>query len=247
MRISPELSEVCGIHAGDGYLRMRGSKGELDISGHLEEKEYYDEHVVPLFNKVFNLNLKGRKFSRGTYGFVVYNKKIAEFFNELGFPFGKKSTIVKVPEKILDSKSHVLYARFLRGLFDTDGHLGFKKSYGKYILFKRTRHHYPLINLTTVSKLLARNISFILKEIGIKHFIYSYQPKDLRDNYKYVVIISGKDRLDKWINQISIKNPVKLSRFLVWKKFGFCPTHTTLKQREDILNGKLDIYSIKGP
>ena len=43
---------------------------------------------------------------------------------------------------------------------------------------------------------------------------------------------------------IGMKNSVKFSRYLVWEKFGFCPTNMTLKQREDILNGKLDIYSI---
>ena len=43
---------------------------------------------------------------------------------------------------------------------------------------------------------------------------------------------------------IGIKNPVKLTRYLVWKKFGFCPPHTNLQQRKDILNGKLNIYNI---
>ena len=57
MEISLELAEICGIHAGDGYLRNRGNKIELDITGNLEEKEYYDEHVIPLFNKFFGLNL----------------------------------------------------------------------------------------------------------------------------------------------------------------------------------------------
>ena len=37
----PELSEICGIHAGDGYMRLKGrGGGEVDISGHLEEKDY---------------------------------------------------------------------------------------------------------------------------------------------------------------------------------------------------------------
>ena len=52
MEITPDLAEVCGIHAGDGYMRLRGNnKGEVDISGHLEEKDYYDEYVIPLFNE----------------------------------------------------------------------------------------------------------------------------------------------------------------------------------------------------
>jgi len=74
--ISPELAEVCGIHAGDGYLRNDGKRKEWDISGNVEEKEYYDNHVIPLFNKTFSLNIKGRFFPhRNTYGFVIRDRK----------------------------------------------------------------------------------------------------------------------------------------------------------------------------
>jgi hypothetical protein len=51
-------------------------------------------------------------------------------------------------------------------------------------------------------------------------------------------------RLNQWMKLIGTKNPVKLSRYLIWKKHGFCPTNTNFQQREDILKGKLDIYSI---
>ena len=246
IEMTPELAEIFGIHAGDGYLRKRGGKGEIDISGSLEEKEYYDNHVVPLFNKIFNLKVKGRYFSRGSYGFVIYSKKLAEFFNSFGFPYGKKSLSVSVPEAILRGGNKKIYSGFLRGLLDTDGHIGFKKSYGKYSLFKRKHHHYPLINLTTVSKFLAKDTCFMLNGLGIKHFVFSYQPKDPRDSYKYVIIISGVERIKKWMQLVGSKNSVKFTRYLIWKKFGFCPTHTTLKQRKDLLKDKLDIYTIQG-
>jgi len=71
MEIDENLAEAFGIHAGDGYMRTRErNKGEVDISGNIEERGYYDNHVVPLFNKIFNLNMQGRYFPRGTYGFV---------------------------------------------------------------------------------------------------------------------------------------------------------------------------------
>tara|TARA_Y100000310_G_C20683153_1_gene817296 strand:+ start:325 stop:1080 length:756 start_codon:yes stop_codon:yes gene_type:complete len=248
--MSPELAEICGIHTGDGYLRIRErGKGELDISGHLEEREYYDNYVIPLINKVFKLNLNGRVFSRGTYGFVLYNKRIAEFLNGLGFPLGKKSKIVKVPELILKSKNKTLYAKFLRGLFDTDGCLHFsnRKTISLYSKFKRTYHYYPIIRFTTISKLLSKQIIFLLEDLGFnKVRIHSYQPKDLRDSRKYIIYMSGKEMLLKFFKEVESMNPVKYSRFKIWKKFGFCPPHTTLQQRKDILNDKLDIYSIYG-
>ena len=43
---------------------------------------------------------------------------------------------------------------------------------------------------------------------------------------------------------VGIKNNVKLSRYSVWKKFGFCPSRLSLKQREDVLNGKIDPYTL---
>ena len=64
------LAELCGIHAGDGYLRNHGRRVELDISGSLEEKVYYDDHVIPLVSKLFGIKIQGREFkSRKTYGF----------------------------------------------------------------------------------------------------------------------------------------------------------------------------------
>ena len=84
----------------------------------------------------------------------------------------------------------------------------------------------------------------MLKELGLKHFTYGHQPKNLRDSYRYVITISGVKRLQKWMKLIGIKNPVKFTRYLIWKKFGFCPPHTTLEQRKDLLKGKLNIYNI---
>lgn len=190
--------------------------------------------------------MRGRYFSRGSYGFVIYNKNLAQFFNELGFPFGEKSTTVSIPLSILNSNNSVFYARFLRGLFDTDGHLGFRKCYGKYNEFKTSHHHYPLINIATVSNELAHQICTILSKLDINYFLSGYRPKKLSESYRYFITINGVDRLLKWMKVIGSKNPVKFSRFQIWRKFGFCPTHTTLKQRKDILSGKLDIYNIMG-
>jgi hypothetical protein len=233
--MTPELVEICGIHAGDGYMRFRErNKGEVDISGHVEEKDYYDNHVIPLFKKAFNLKIKGRFFSRGTYGFITHKRVVRKILKEFGFPSGKKSKDLRVPEIILNSENEIFYTRFLRGLLDTDGHIGFQKKYGKYN-----------IQLTTISKKFAKDIALMLNKLKIKYFIHGHQPKDPRDNHKYRIILSGIKRLEKWMSKIGSRNPVKFTRYLIWKKFGFCPTHTTLKQREDILKGKMDIYSIK--
>ena len=244
MDITPDLAEVCGIHAGDGYMRLRGNKGEVDISGHLEEKDYYDKWVIPLFNKIFGFDIKGKNFSRGSYGFVSYKKEIRDALIAFEFPSRKKSKIVKVPSQILESGNPVLYVRFLRGLFDTDGSLYFRKSYAGINNFKKDYNHYPVVKLVSVSKFLIEGVIKMLLEMDIVFYYHSHDSNKLNEQRKHYISISGIDGLEKWIEVVGIKNSVKLSRYLIWKKFGFCPPNTTLEQRKDILNGKLDIFSM---
>ncbi|MDO8623046.1 MAG: LAGLIDADG family homing endonuclease [archaeon] len=236
IEMTPDLAEICGIHAGDGYLRLREkNKGEVDISGNIEEKEYYDNHVVLLFNNTFNLSIKGRYFSRGSYGFVCYKKEVRETLMNLGFPSGKKSLFVNVPNLILNSEDKTLMCRFLRGLFDTDGNLSFRKSYNHSDKFKNKNNYYPTIKLTTISGQLAEGTIKMLNQLNIIFYYYNRESKKPNENKKHVIVISGLDGLNKWMDLIGIKNPVKSSRYLVWKKQGFCPTNTTLKQREELL------------
>jgi len=144
--MTPELAEICGIHAGDGYLRHRITKIELEIGGSKEEKEYYDGHVIPLINNFFKLNITGKFYVKGTYGFVTTNPNF-RILNDLGFPYGKKSLVVQAPRVILESNNKLLYVRFLRGLFDTDGCIHFKnrKTGKNYCDFKRKYNYYPII------------------------------------------------------------------------------------------------------
>lgn len=247
LEMTAELAEICGIHAGDGYFRVREyGKGEVDISGHMEEKEYYDSHVIPLFNKVFGLDIKGRAFSRGSYGFVSYRNEIRDALISLGFPKGKKSKNVRVPQKILESRNFKIYGAFLRGLFDTDGNLYFRKSYVGTNKFNKNYNHYPAIHLVTISHFLAEDIIKILHELDILFYYHMQDSKKKNESRAYIITINGIEGLNRWMETVGIKNPVKLTRYFVWKKFGFCPPNTTLQQRQDILNDKLDIYSIKG-
>lgn len=60
IKLTSELAEICGIHAGDGHLRKNGK--EFEISGNYEEKEYYNEYMIPLFKKVYQIKIKGQFF-----------------------------------------------------------------------------------------------------------------------------------------------------------------------------------------
>ena len=75
IEMTPDLAEICGIHAGDGYMRKRGNIYELELSGGFDEKEYYDSWVVPLYEKVFGIKITPQYFkTKGTYGFRICKK-----------------------------------------------------------------------------------------------------------------------------------------------------------------------------
>lgn len=238
----PDLAEICGIHAGDGYLRNDNRRHELDISGSLEEKGYYDSHVVPLFEKVFGLKIQGRYFeSRGTYGFVIRDKKVVNFMLSLGFPNGYKTLTVKAPDFIMQSRNLDIIYRFIRGLFDTDGCLYFHKKAGSnYLKLEKERHCYPKIHLTSCSEILILDLASLLKKTGFIFRQETGKRSKLNENIQYGLSLYGYQNLENWMHNIGVKNTCKFSRFLVWQKFSFCPPNTTFGQRKQILNNELD-------
>lgn len=246
MEYTPELAEVCGIHAGDGYLRNKNYNRELDISGSFEEQVYYDEHVIPLFSKVFGISITGRVFpSRGTYGFIIRNKEVIQKMHDVGFPYGKKTLIVRVPKFVMESTNPSIKCAFLRGLLDTDGCIAFERKGSKnYSYFKRTHNYYPVISIATVAREFMEDLQILLRDNGIMVRIRTYAPKEKNAKLVYNFGIYGPE-FQRWMEIIGSKNHVKMSRYLIWKKYGHCPTHTSYAKRLSILRG--DIILEQGP
>ncbi len=239
---TPDLAEICGIHAGDGYLRNDGRRREWDISGSVDEKEYYDRHVIPLFNRSFNLNIKGRYFKgRNTYGFVIREKKVIVFAHDiLDFPYGSKSLIVRIPDFIFEKM--IFVKRFLRGYFDTDGSFCCFKKSGKYSFFKKNYHAYPRMSFSTVSNNLANDLKILFEHIKLSYCFRKHVPRIKTENIRHIFEINGVTRVKKLMEFTQPKNTTKTTRYKIWLKFGFCPTNITYKQRLNILKGELNPY-----
>ncbi len=47
--------------------------------------------------------------------------------------------------------------------------------------------------------------------------------------------ISSKNNLNYWFNIVRPKNPIHITKYLIWKKFGYCPQNTTVYQRLKML------------
>ncbi|MBU4069617.1 MAG: hypothetical protein KJ646_01410 [Nanoarchaeota archaeon] len=242
MKITKEFAEILGMFAADGciqhlhYVCMWGNI--------YEDQEYYDEIVCKLFSQVFNKKVVAHeKKSNSVYGFYICDKEIIKIFKELGFS-NNKTYNVKVPEEILNSNDEEIIAAFIRGFTDCDGCLTFMKRKEKgYSEFKRKFNTYPRIFINIVSKNMINDLSYLLKKLKIKHSVHTRKTKKLTEKNQYVITIRGEKRIEKWKDKIGFNNYSKLTKYLIWKRFGFCPTKINLNQRKLILKNELNPHS----
>lgn len=249
-RLTSELAELFGIMVGDGCIHLRESppnriKYEILIYGHSEEDlDYHNLTTSNLFYKLFKI----KPYIRDVYGknaikICVTSKAITSFLiKKMGFISGNKiKNACGIPQYFFKVKDKTIVAALIRGIADTDFYLVFKIR--KDTKFKE--HHYPLIAGQFASRALTEQLKELLNELGI----HSHLEKGIRKlNNKlfrhYRVVVVGKKNLEKWINLIGFSNPKHYTKYLVWKKFGFCPPRTTLAERRKILKGIVNINSI---
>ena len=238
-KITKELAELIGIIIGDGSTGIYKGKGyihyEIRFYGHKNEDfEYYKNNVNKLFKKLFNVNLKIRNYkSQGNTSFITIDSKAIVFFLSkiLKIPTGQKSSITKIPNYIKTSSIEIKTA-FMKGLADTDASLTFKKKH-------KDKHYYPIISLNQKSEKMIKDVDKMLKIFGFHTYTqYNIIKKDSRgfNTKSHSIYLSGKKNLENWMNLIGFNNPKHKTKYLIWKKFGFCQPYTTLIQRNKILN-----------
>lgn len=236
MQINKEIAEIAGAFAADGCMQ----KGYICMWGNIyEEQDYYNEILFNLFKDTFGVKLRLHpKQSNSVYGFYLCGKEIVKFFSEkLGFPIGSKTYTMVVPEVILKETS--LWPSFIRGFADGDGCVTFNRRKGTYSLFRKIRHTYPRILLSSSSNIFMKQIKQMLDILGIRNTLIlkkSGRSKRLIN----LISIRGVEYVNKWFEVIGFSNSVQITKFEIWCKFGYCPPHTTLEQRKAILNGLLD-------
>lgn len=243
--LTTELAELMGILTGDGHIGIykgRTKYGnyvhyEIKFAGHwLDDREYYENAVNILFQKLFNTKLKVRNHNgKGNMlDAVIHSKAISSFIrNILKLPWGNKVSRIEIPKYIRNSTSDIKSA-FLRGLADTDFSLTFKKKHKKH-------HYYPVISVSFKSRKIIEQITNILDEFNIScHVQYDdiYHDKRGFISIGHKIYIYGKMNLEKWMGLIGFNNPKHLTKYFVYKKLGFCPPYKTTKDRMEMLNKK---------
>ena len=246
MKLSSPIAEICGALIGDGWIESRG--GALYLCGNMtEDKDYYDHHMGGLFSTHFK-PIKLRYYPYwSVYGFHIYNKQIIHDILGLGVPKGRKASVVAAPEWIFTSLDNM--KSFLKGVFDTDGSFTCKKCYGKYdSYFRKNYHCQPRIEFRLTSKGLIEDLSAILEKLGLSPESIKKRKgglicgKNCKDSY--LLRLNRIDHIKKWFDLHSLSsNPKHLTKYLIWKKFGFCPPNTTIEERKLILSEHLDPYN----
>lgn len=216
----------------------KGSNGfQMSVEVGKDTKEWLN-HLGNLFEQVFHYCPKLKQYSESC-SIRIWDRKICQFFIDAGFPAGKKALIARVPKVIMEISDPRIYKAFLRGYFDGEGCLHFRRSYGRYTEFKKTHHHYPRLLLSSASKyLIVEDIAYMLEYTSLQPVFRERVHKGKLNEYN--ITISGAAQLELWMREIGSSNLVHFSKYEVWKRFGFCPPRTTLKQRLMMLSGELD-------
>jgi hypothetical protein len=237
MKTSSKLAEIIGISLGDGCISITKNYHEYAVLGdRIEERSYYDSHVLPLLNKnlfkpLIGKEVPGKEYLKsGVYGFYLFNKKVVDYLLSLGLNSGSKLN-AKIPSFILKDKKNQNY--FLRGLFDTDGTIYFNKNYS--VKLENRKHNQPRIKLGITSRHIAEKTKEILISKGYNPY---WQPPYLGKKDKnpiYTVMIRKREDFYRYVKEIGFKSPKHLTKLELFQKQGFCPPYTTIKQREWLL------------
>lgn len=203
-----KLAELMGVLTGDGFMNYYPKRQAyiIEITGNkLKDKNYLENYVSGLFLKLFNFKPKFYLVNnQNTIRLVIRNKEIFSFIKSLNFPLGKKGQIV-VPSWVLDNEK--LMINFIRGMFDTDGHLCLKNKEGK---------KYPVIGITSISLPLLKPIRLFLDEKGISSYLGKHNSRIKTNNSCSIVNriqISGKKNIGLFFDLIGSNNSRNLNKY----------------------------------
>lgn len=228
MEYSEQLAELVGIMLGDGNIHNIHNR--VTIVGSLEDKWYFEYHVIPLITYLFNIKPKLlNRNDRNAYYIHFYSKDVIESLLKIGLIRGNKS-FASIPPFVF--YNHNFMCCFLRGLFDTDGCLKFSKQHKQI-------NYYPRIQLAFKPSPFANQIHLMLKKLNFKHGFWIQK----RDRFSLLYYhISGFDNIHHWFTEICPQNQVQVSKYLFWKKYGYYIPKSSLSDRLNSLNLKIGAF-----
>ena len=234
-----KTAEIVGMSLGDGSLTIRNDKKNkgllrFQMRGHVEERIYYDQYVKSLFDKHIGVvQITHYKGKNASYGICSEKNEVCRNLHYLGIPIGVKKEL-QIPSWIKQNTHHL--RGFIRGFFDTDGSVFCGKDYN----YPEKKHIKIRMSGVSISFQFIKEISQSLSHLGVHNLVIKpYKKNDPRFGDINKIQIDGPNVVN-YFKIIGSHNPKHITKYQVWTKFGFCPPHTTLKQRDMILEGKID-------
>jgi len=199
--LTPLLAEEIGIHLGDGFMSEK--RNDFRVKGHkTNEKYYYLDYIKYIYKYLYNINLNIKNY-KDTIGFEIYSKALCQFKRQiLGIMAGSKDDL-SLPEIIKVNNEEIL-CRFLRGFFDTDGHVAFITRYGR-------KNYYPTIGIEQKSRNIINEVAEILSMLGFNPKVYNY-------DFRNVIKLHGYSQLRLFEEKIGWSNPKHLKKVKQWKE-----------------------------
>lgn len=187
-----DFAEVCGIHAGDGW--MSSYTNEIGYGTNPKEEQYFQD-VLQLYKRIFGFE-RHRILRRLAVELRFQSEEGQALLQSVGFARGKKLDALRVPAFVFHNKEFM--RRFLRGVVDTDGNVYWRKGVNQYSL---------VISWATTAPLFAKDILTILQGEG-------YHPQ--------ISSISGTQcdgRKRRMLHRIILMRQAEVKRFL--EEIGF--------------------------
>jgi intein/homing endonuclease len=234
--INIELAEILGVILGDGHLECNKKYKSntvylLNIAGsYSEDFDYYNIYFRKIFLNLFNIDFKIYMRRNDELVINIYSKIIANFFKFLGVHPGNKTNFNEIPLIILNSRSEIKRA-FIRGVFDTDGSITFKKDY-------HGKHSSPVISIAMKSQKFIEQLRGFMKELGFTFSSCKEEYFDKRVNkisVRYRLDFAGHKNLERYVKLIGFSNPRHLTKVSIFNKNGFYTPRTPYNERKIIL------------
>ena len=126
IKLDKNFAYFLGLVITDGHIVCNLKKKAYKVAiytSYAKERDLIIKLIKNLFN--YNSGIRSRKYGfnkRINYEIRINSKKLVNFLvRDLRIPFGNKSSIVRVPDKIKQNDDKMIKKSFLRGVIDGDG------------------------------------------------------------------------------------------------------------------------------
>jgi len=214
LEITSDVAYILGVLCGDGCLSIRQDKwASKSFKLGAKDKDFviaFSEAVFRAFGRLPKVNGRWKKDPKGKMIFLYEasseHKKISEYLLSYG-SFGSRNW--KIPKAIFDGNTKVK-AMYLRGFYDSEGSIHFKKSKGL---------HFPLLEASTINP-STLDIPALLSALSIRSSCWISE----RPNSKYYTVgISDLRSLRIFAEKIGFnihRKQLKLLKYLRVPKTG---------------------------